>query len=122
MTRRRPDPYANGRGPVPLSIEVKLMRRSARDEFTGCLLWTGGVDKDGYGKVWHQGKSLRVHRAQWLIDHGSLPVDPVHILHTCDVPACHEATHLYEGTQQNNMDDRVARGRWKGGRPKGGMK
>lgn len=118
MTRRRANPYADGRGPKPLSIAEKLIRRCVRDESTGCLIWAGGGDKDGYGKVWHDRKSIPAHRARWLDEHGELPDKPLQILHTCDRPPCTELTHLYVGTQKKNMEDKMKRGRWKGGRPR----
>lgn len=33
--------------------------------------------------------------------------------HTCDRPRCWNPEHLYDGTQQQNVDDRMARGRHK---------
>ena len=38
-------------------------------------------------------------------------VDGMFVCHTCDVPACVNPRHLYLGTAQTNMDDKVRRGR-----------
>jgi hypothetical protein len=75
-----------------------------------CLLWTGAIDKDGYGFFrWH-GKYERAHRLVWQWNHG--PIDSsICVLHKCDVPACVLIDHLFIGTQQDNMADKVSKNR-----------
>lgn len=75
----------------------------------GCWLWRGRLDKDGYGWVWLRDGNRRAHRVAWLLEHGVEPQQ--HVLHTCDRPACVNPAHLYEGTQADNMRDKVRRGR-----------
>lgn len=116
MSKRKDNPYAGGRGPKPLPLDYKLARSSVRDVQTGCLVWVGGTDKDGYGKVWHERTTMRTHRARWLVEHGAPPAPHLFVLHRCDNPPCHEPSHLYVGTQRDNMTDRLVRGRWRGGR------
>jgi hypothetical protein len=82
-----------------------------------CWLWTGS-NQDGYGTVnarafqppsW-QGNGTRpmlVSRVAWFLVHGSWPRE--FVLHTCDVPACVNPAHLYEGDQAQNMQDRKER-------------
>jgi hypothetical protein len=41
---------------------------------------------------------------------GSIPGE-AHVLHHCDVSACVNPSHLYLGTHQDNMSDKVKRGR-----------
>ena len=115
MTKRITNPYANGRGPKPLSIAEKLARSSERQG--ECLVWTSGTDKDGYGKVWHERRSWRSHILAFVNAYGHVPSGLL-VLHTCDRPPCIEITHLYAGTPGDNMADRSRRGRWVGGRPK----
>lgn len=102
-------------GPTPLPIMVKLLRRSAPDG--GCLIWTGGTDKGGYGKVWHDGRSMRAHRAAWIAAHGDVP-DGLLVLHRCDNPPCFLVEHLYLGTAKQNQQDRAERTGWDGVGPK----
>ena len=78
---------------------------------TGCLLWMGGLDGNGYGPfMGDDGKRTRAHRFAYELAHGPIP-DGAHILHSCDVPACVNAKHLRAGTHQENMADMVGRAR-----------
>lgn len=47
----------------------------------------------------------------------ALPIfipEELQVLHHCDIRHCFEYSHLYAGTPQDNMDDKVRRGRWRG--------
>lgn len=108
MSKRVAEPYKDGRGPKPKSIAEKLAAKAERRG--DCLIWTGPVDKDGYGKVPVGSKGhVRVHRAAWIEENGLPPEDKPFILHRCDVRNCIEVSHLYPGTQADNMRDRKAR-------------
>lgn len=54
------------------------------------------------------GISRGPHHVAWFLATGEWPE---RLRHTCDNPICCEITHLLAGTQQQNMDDKVARGR-----------
>jgi hypothetical protein len=87
------------------------------EPMTGCWLWTGGtVDRNGYGKVSYADRPIYVHRFVYERTIGPIPPG-LFILHRCDVPACVNPDHLYAGTNQLNVDDKMRRGRWAGGRP-----
>lgn len=73
-----------------------------------CLLWTGGLSDDGYGKFWLRGRTMPAH----VFAHaraGGAPGDVVR--HKCDVRNCVERTHLLAGTQHDNLLDATERGR-----------
>jgi hypothetical protein len=79
-----------------------------------CWLWTGKLNKGGYGQFSIGGRAGRcylTHRVAWLLEHGRWP-EP-HALHRCDGGSigCVRASHLYEGTQTQNMRDMWTRGR-----------
>jgi hypothetical protein len=99
-----------GRDPV----EHFLMKLEPEPN-TGCWLWTGGVDKDGYGKfqlfILPERKQvhMRAHRFSYALEHGVLPSQM--LLHSCDTPACCNPYHTREGTQAENIAEKVARGR-----------
>lgn len=70
--------------------------------WSGCLIWTGSVDGDGYGMIRSDGKVVRVHRYAWEQENGPIPegMKLDHRYH-CD-PACCEVTHLRLATQAEN--------------------
>lgn len=76
----------------------------------GCLTYMRARSPFGYGVVRHDGKTWRAHRLAWHLVCGPIP-QGLHLLHHCDNPPCLEVAHLYLGTQSQNMQDRLSRGR-----------
>lgn len=65
-----------------------------RDEQTGCLVWVGQRNPDGYGVTSLGGKSRRAHRVAYELRHKT-PLsrdEPLH--HVCRNTACVEPAHL----------------------------
>lgn len=75
-----------------------------------CLEWQASRFSSGYGQFFADGKNHRAHR--WLYEHvkGKLS-DGLVVRHTCDNPACVNIEHLEVGTQRDNINDKVRRGR-----------
>ncbi len=80
------------------------------DSKTGCHNFVGGVDLLGYGRLRLNQSTYLVTRIAWVITNGSIP-EGLLVLHKCDNPSCVNTDHLYLGTQQDNMRDKVLRGR-----------
>ncbi len=77
-----------------------------------CWLWTASVDGGGYGLFHLDGKLQKAHRVSWEMAHGEIP-EGISVLHACDTPACvnPNSGHLFLGTQVDNLQDAVAKGR-----------
>lgn len=97
---------------VHSSIEKRFWKYVIPEPNSGCWLWTGGFfDKDGYGifcinQKWKE----RAHRLSFRIHNGLIP-EGLFVLHHCDVPCCVNPDHLFLGTQADNMEDKVSKGR-----------
>jgi hypothetical protein len=76
-----------------------------------CWKWLGVVLPDGYGFCGFGGKrNLRPHRVAFGIANPGF-VKSLYICHRCDNPLCCNPAHLFSGTQQDNMSDKVNKGR-----------
>lgn len=91
------------------SVADKLSSR-VRRHASGCLLWMGYLDEDGYGRFSLGGKNWRAHRLSWVL-HGRELTEDLVIRHRCDVPACVAIEHLEIGTRGDNRRDSIERGR-----------
>lgn len=96
----------------------RLYRAALRDRLlfrrrvvpSGCWLWVGSKTADGYGTITVAGKVLRVHRVAYAEYVGLIPEGQL-VRHTCDTPACFNPKHLCLGTDEDNVQDAIVRGR-----------
>lgn len=81
---------------------------------SGCWLWVGSVDGDGYGFIspYINGERirLRAHRASYEVFVGEIP-DGMFVCHKCDVPGCVNPDHLFAGSALDNTRDMIQKGR-----------
>lgn len=78
---------------------------------TGCWLWTGATTRGGYGNYAIHRVAHRVPRIM-LSEYLGLDLrGPWIARHTCDNPPCCNPDHLVAGTQKQNVDDMINRGR-----------
>ncbi|WP_415082543.1 HNH endonuclease [Micropruina sp.] len=71
---------------------LKLALNSRADQVTGCREFTGDL-AEGYGVVWHGGRSWLAHRLSWTILRGRIPAGML-LDHLCRNRRCIEPTHL----------------------------
>jgi DNA-binding transcriptional regulator YiaG len=74
---------------------------------TPCWVWTAAT-RDGYGNFHGYGQRY-AHRVAWAMAE-SLPAG-MQVCHHCDNPGCVRRDHLFLGTHQDNVNDKVTKGR-----------
>ena len=78
---------------------------------TPCWIWTAFCNADGYGVFGTGAKTLiSPHRFSWELHFGPIP-DGLWVLHKCDNPPCVNPSHLFLGTQLDNIQDMLSKGR-----------
>lgn len=80
-----------------------------------CWEWQATIYPSGYGQFYWghiegKDKTIKAHRAAWLILKGEVPWH-LQVLHKCHNRKCCNPDHLYLGTHADNMRDRNESGR-----------
>lgn len=96
--------------PLDVRFWEKVDKRSPEE----CWPWTGATTFGGYGVIGlGRDHLIRAHRLSFEMHEGPIPKGLI-IRHRCDNPGCVNPAHLIPGTQKQNMDDAVRRGRTRG--------
>ncbi len=103
------------------SSRWNFSKKSLQDRFWSkvektddCWVWKGTLGNTNYGEfiIKKNGKwvPMRPSRLSYLLKYGVLP-DDKYVLHTCDTPLCVNPNHLFIGTQKDNIQDALKKGR-----------
>lgn len=91
-----------------LSVKERFLEKVNKTE--NCWLWMGYVDKIGYGIFSGEISSSKAHRNSYDLFIGKIPTGKK-VLHKCDVRNCVNPEHLFIGTQKDNVQDMLKKGR-----------
>lgn len=102
----RPKLLLKRRGPSGLFL------RKANVQEVGCWEWTGYRVKGNhpYGVYRFNNRTQAAHRVSYQLHKGPIPGGSV-VRHKCDNPPCVNPDHLELGTQKDNVQDMLFRGR-----------
>jgi HNH endonuclease len=92
------------------NYEWKFWNKVNRTDPSGCWIWKGTKDKDGYGRFKYNSKRIMAHRIAYLFTHGYLPSD-ARVCHACDNTSCCNPHHLFLGSDSDNIIDCIIKKR-----------
>jgi hypothetical protein len=87
------------------------------DKSGDCWFWRGFINPNGRGLFLFRGRVRNAHQVAWILTYGELPPNfgnkrgNVVLCHTCDNRACMKPAHLFLGSQKENMEDKIRKGR-----------
>ena len=88
----------------------KMSKKWDLSELTGCHVWHTPLP-GAYGRMRVGGGGrMYAHRLSYLLHKGAIPED-MNVLHQCDNPQCVNPEHLFLGTQRENVEDCMRKGR-----------
>jgi HNH endonuclease len=85
-------------GPTPIPFEDRYVP----EPNSGCWLWIGARNSDGYGCIKIDGRDLRAPRLFYELTHGRIP-ETMTIDHLCRVRSCVNPQHLEAVTNRENI-------------------
>jgi hypothetical protein len=91
-------------------MEARFLAKTKLNEETGCLEWTGAIDRYGVFQLERQRRREYAHRYAWIQQRGDIPPG-LQVLHSCDNPKCVNINHLSLGTHKENMRQMAERNR-----------
>lgn len=114
------------KAPKRKTIEERFPDLYTPEPFSGCWLWIGCVNQEGYGQFTVRRKGLtptsdKAHRLSFRLHKGEIP-NGLKVLHSCDTPMCVNPAHLRLGTDRDNKMDSIRKGRHAHGETNGTTK
>lgn len=106
------------RGRPPIHPFKRILAKTRK--INGCWIYTGCPSVEKYPTISdEEGKSQSVHRYVYkLIKRRKLPYS-IKVCHKCDNPRCWRPSHLFQGTQTDNLRDASKKGRTASGEKHG---
>jgi len=95
------------------TLRERFERHYIPEPMSGCWLWTGSLNQNGYGQMaasnWKE-SPLRAHVVSYKLFKGKIRRG-FDVRHTCDLRCCVNPDHMLVGTRKQNMEDCDERGR-----------
>lgn len=103
-----------------LTEEARFLKWVDVKDAAQCWNWKGSRKWSGWHGQWRNkaGEIELAHRASWRLFKSFIP-EGMYVLHKCDNPDCVNPTHLFLGSQADNLHDMWGKGRAKPGLVRG---
>ena len=111
------EPYNSG---MKIEDQIRFESKFIKSDGDQCWFWLGHLT-NGYGRFTLNYKSCKAYRLSHELYIGPIP-EGMHVLHKCDVRHCVNPSHLFLGTNQDNIADRQAKNRQAKGENQGQAK
>lgn len=99
----------NKRGRIKQNPEERFFNKVNKTDY--CWIWLGAKHSyKGYGSFFNGNKIVKAHRFSYEHFIGQVPENYC-VLHICDNPSCIRPDHLFIGTNQDNVNDKVNKNR-----------
>lgn len=95
---------------LAIKDKARFWAKVNKREHDECWEWTAGRFSSGYGSFSLQGKNYGSNRIAYFLKFGFIEKE-FFCLHSCDNRTCCNPNHIFTGTNQDNMDDMVKKGR-----------
>lgn len=110
---KRYQKYGNPLSEKPLKIQFKNSDEFFENKILKtktCWIWQGTIMNSGYGELKYKGKTWGAHRYSYFKHNGEFDRN-LFVCHHCDNKLCVNPEHLFLGTNQDNVDDMMQKGR-----------
>lgn len=99
------------------TLNIKFWEKVDIKSENECWEWRASRSKKGYGSFWlslgnSNSKLIPAHRMAYALQYNLIIIPPdMCVLHHCDNPPCCNPNHLFLGTNNDNVQDKVRKGR-----------